>query len=300
MQTHFTDAFERMFRRKSGVLLGVIHLLPLPGTAKAPARASDAMNAAIERGLADALALEAGGVDGAIVENFGDAPFHGGPVPASIVAALTRATAEIRRRVRMPLGVNVLRNDADAALAIAAACGCDFVRVNVHVGAMLTDQGVLEGRAAHTLSERRRLGASNVLVLADILVKHATPLAGTREALLPQLAEDTYRRGLADALIVTGAGTGKTTPLRDVAIVRAAVPEAPVLVGSGVTEDSVRATLEAAHGAIVGTWFKRQSRVSEPVDAGRVARLVARARPDRAKPAHVRKRSGTSRASAAR
>lgn len=261
-----------------GRLIGVVHLAPLPGTAGAPARAADAMRRVLEHALADALALEAGGLDGAIIENFGDAPFEQGRVPASIVAALTAACAEVRRATKFPLGVNVLRNDVLSALAIAAACGGAFVRVNVHAGAMVTDQGVIEGRAAETLALRRALGAEDVAIWADLLVKHATPLAGTRAELLPQLAEDTFRRGRADALIVSGAGTGKGTSLDDVAVVRRAVPEAPVLVGSGTTKESARATLAAGHGVIVGTWVKQEGRVDRPVDVERVRAFVAAAR----------------------
>jgi membrane complex biogenesis BtpA family protein len=263
---------------KNHPIIGVVHLAPLPGAARAPEHAPDAMRMALDLALADARALEEGGLDGIIVENFGDVPFHGERVPAATVAAMSAIARELRRATRLPMGVNVLRNDANAALAIATACGLDFVRVNVHAGAMVTDQGVLQGRAAETLAERRRLGATHVLVFADVMVKHAQPLAGTREALLPQMAEDTYRRGLADALIVTGAGTGKATALGDVAAVRRAVPEAPVLVGSGVTDSTVRAVLDAAHGAIVGTWFKRDGKVDQPVDVERVRAFVLGAR----------------------
>jgi len=259
-------------------LIGVVHLAPLPGTAGAPARASDAMRRVIDGALFDARALEAGGFDGAIVENFGDAPFHRSQVPASIVAALTAACTEVRRAVKFPLGVNVLRNDVQSALSIAAACGYAFVRVNVHAGAMVTDQGVIEGAAAETLALRRALGADDVAIWADVLVKHATPLAGTRAELLPQMAEDTYRRGRADALIVSGAGTGKGTSLDDVATVRKAVPEAPVLVGSGTTLSSVKGTLDACHGAIVGTWVKQDGKVDRPVDVARVREIVQAAR----------------------
>jgi membrane complex biogenesis BtpA family protein len=259
-------------------LVGVVHLLPLPGTDGAPAHAADAMRAALELALADARALEVGGFDAIIVENFGDAPFYKDDVPKATVAALARACAEVRRAVALPLGVNVLRNDAGAAIAIAAACGFDFVRVNVHAGAMVTDQGVIEGRAAATLAERRRLGAESVALWADVLVKHADPLAGQRTALLPQVAEDTFRRGHADALIVSGAGTGKSASLDDVAAVKRAVPEARVVVGSGVTLETVRATLAIADAAIVGTWTKADGRVDRPVDVERVRALVSAAR----------------------
>jgi hypothetical protein len=267
-----------LFFDRPGRLVGVVHLAPLPGAAGAPMRADAAMAAALAGALADPPPPELGGMDALIVENFGDAPFEASAVAPATVAALARTSAAVRAVVKIPVGVNVLRNDARAAVSIAAACGLEFVRVNVHAGAMVTDQGVIEGRAASTLAERRRLGAEDVAIWADVLVKHATPLAGLREALLPQMAEDTFRRGRADALIVSGAGTGKGTSLDDVAVVRRAVPEAPVVVGSGVTLETVRDTLAAAHGAIVGTWLKEEGRVDRPVDVERVRALVAEAR----------------------
>ena len=47
-----------------------------------------------------------------------------------------------------PVRRDVLRNDARAALAVAAATGAAFIRVNVHAGAVVADQGILEGEAA--------------------------------------------------------------------------------------------------------------------------------------------------------
>ena len=256
-------------------LVGVIHLDPLP---ESPRYRGD-LPAIAASAARDARALAEAGFDGIIVENFGDAPFHRSQVPASIVAALTAACMEVRRAVKFPLGVNVLRNDVESALSIAGACGCQFVRVNVHAGAMVTDQGVIEGSAASTLALRRALGLSDdVAIWADVLVKHATPLAGSRAELLPQMAEDTFRRGRADALIVSGAGTGKGTSLDDVGVVRRAVPEAPVLVGSGTTLASIKATLDACHGAIVGTWVKQDGKVDRPVDVARVREIVSAAR----------------------
>ena len=74
------------------------------------------------------------------------------------------------------IGINVLRNDARAALAIAAVVGAACIRVNVHTGARVTDQGLVEGRAAETLRLRRALGAESVAIWADVNVKHSAPL----------------------------------------------------------------------------------------------------------------------------
>lgn len=264
----------------SGVI-GMVHLLPLPG---APRWAGE-LAAVLHRATDDAHALRDGGVDAVLIENYGDVPFHPGAVEPVTIAAMTRAVAAVQRVVDLPIGVNVLRNDAAGALAIAAATGASFIRVNVHTGGMHTDQGWIEGRAAETLRLRQRL-APEVAILADVLVKHATPPPGVE---LADAARDTWHRGLADALIVTGPATGAATDLERVRVVREAVPDAPVLVGSGVTAETVGSALDAARGGgeagggfaggvIVGSAIEEDGVAGRPVDAERVRRLMERAR----------------------
>ncbi|RIK36017.1 MAG: phosphorybosylanthranilate isomerase, partial [Chloroflexi bacterium] len=141
-------------------LIGVVHLAALPGSP----RASLPLEVIIQRAVDDACALEAGGADGLIVENFHDAPYRPGAVEAHTVAAMTRVTQAIRAAVRCDIGVNVLRNDAAAALGIALATGGQFIRVNIHSGAMLTDQGIVQGQADQTLRLRRALGAEHIAI----------------------------------------------------------------------------------------------------------------------------------------
>ncbi len=251
----------------SKYVIGMVHLLPLPGSP----RWSGAMEQVLERAIADALALESGRVDGVMVENFGDVPFCRGRVEARTVAAMTMAVGAVREAVGLPVGINVLRNDARSALAIASVTGASFIRVNVHTGAMVTDQGLIEGDAYETIRYRSELGV-DVKVLADVLVKHAVPLSCPT---IEQAARDTAYRGLADGLIVTGSGTGEPTEMEDVRRTREAVPEFPVLVGSGVSQESVGKLLSVADGVIVGTGLKEDGIVTNPVDQVRVAALMA-------------------------
>ncbi|RMH18970.1 MAG: phosphorybosylanthranilate isomerase [Gemmatimonadetes bacterium] len=248
-------------------VVGMVHLRSLPG---APGWGGS-MEAVIDQARADARALAEGGADGVMVENYGDVPFYPGRVPPETAAALALAVAAVRAEVgERPVGVNVLRNDARTAVGVAAATGAAFVRVNVHSGVMVTDQGVLEGRAHETLRERARL-APGVAILADVFVKHAAPPPGLA---LEDAARDTWHRGLADALIVSGAGTGRPTARADLERVRAAVPDAPVWIGSGLTAASAPDLVPLASGAIVGSALKRDGRAEGPVDAGRVRALV--------------------------
>lgn len=241
--------------------------------------ARDGFDAMVRHAIADADALREGGVDGIVVENFGSVPFVKGdadnPLPPHQVAAMTRAVLAVRERFEGPVGVNCLRNDAIAALGIAAATGASFIRVNVHVGAYVTDQGLIEGQAHATLRARAQL-APQVAILADVLVKHATPLAPITAE---DATEDTVKRGLADGVIVTGRATGAAVDADLLRSVGDAAGDAPVFVGSGLTSDDAETLAPLCDGAIVGTAFKRGGQVRAPVDAQRVRALCDAVRP---------------------
>src|SRR5881396_1049984 len=112
-------------------VIGMLHVPALPGSP----RSTLGFNAVIDWVLTDAQELAAGGIDGLIVENFGDIPFYPRRVQPHTVAFMTALSGEVRRRFDQPLGINVLRNDAESALAIAAAVRASFIRVNIHTGA---------------------------------------------------------------------------------------------------------------------------------------------------------------------
>jgi membrane complex biogenesis BtpA family protein len=259
-------------------VIGMLHLPPLPGSPGFTA--SSTIGLIRDAVLHDADALAAGGVHALMLENFGDVPFYPGRVPAHVVAAMTAIAFTVRERFpELPLGINVLRNDGRSALAVAAAVGAHFVRVNVLCGARVADQGILQGIAHDLLRDRVTLRAQDVKIFADVDVKHSVPLGATCETSLESDVEDTLVRGLADALVVSGSGTGKATDPAHVARVkRAAGQAATVFVGSGIDERSLPLYLPDADGFIVGTAFKRDQKASNPVDPDRVARIVSAAR----------------------
>ena len=248
------------------ILIGVVHLLPLPGSP----RWNGNLKSVLNRARMEAGVLQDGGAHGIIVENFGDSPFRTGRVEPETVAAMTLAVEQVRASVSLPVGINMLRNDAISALAVAAATGAEFIRVNVHYGVMATDEGIVEGEA-HETTRRRRYLNSDVKIMADVLVKHAAPMGQTDIGLV---AQETTRRALADGLIVSGPATGQPTNSFDVSAVRRAVPDGFVLVGSGISESNALRILEHADGVIVGTSLKKEGVVTKPVDPDRVRRLA--------------------------
>lgn len=248
-------------------IIGPVQLLPLPGAPGFGGSVDAVVDAAVE----DARSLAAGGVDGLILENMGDAPFFAGEVPPETVASMARVAGEVRAAApSLPLGVNVLRNAARASLAIAHAHGGSFIRVNVLTEAFVTDQGLIEGAAAELLRARRLMGAESVAILADVHVKHAAPLL---QRFIRESALDMLERGGADVLVVSGARTGSAADLGDVRALRGL--GADVVLGSGVGPSNAVAMLTTADGAVVASAFRPGGDLSKRVDRTMVERFMA-------------------------
>ena len=250
-------------------LLGMVHLLALPSAAAGECDFERLLAGA----LRDAETLAAGGVDGVIVENYGDAPYCRGsvedPVPPDVAAGLAVVAREVRSRTSLPVGINCLRNDGYAALGAAAVAGARWIRVNVLSGAYVGDQGILQGEAARLRAYSQRLG-SEIGILADFMVKHAVPLG----PLDPQVAaRDLAERSGAAALVLSGNRTGEPVDPTFLSDIQTAVGDFPVWIGSGLTADNAARLWPLCDGAIVGTSLKVGGRVDQPVEARRVAEL---------------------------
>jgi len=270
-----SGSFKRLFGTAKP-FIGVIHLPGLPGSPMY----RGSMAEVLRRALQDCTAYVNGGVDGIIIENFGDYPFVPGRNEPQVVSAMTAVLARLRAAFpKMPFGVNVLRNDAVSAVAVACAGGGNFIRVNIHTGATLTDQGVIDGRADETLRFRHRIGADNVMVFADIDVKHGAQLVHRD---LKLVAKETVARGMADALILTGGETGDPPDLEQVRHVRAVV-DCPIIAGSGINTANVWEVLPVVDGVIVGSSLKRDHKTENPVEEAKVRELAKVIRKEAAK-----------------
>jgi membrane complex biogenesis BtpA family protein len=249
-------------------IIGMLHLPPLPGSALY----AGSIASIREILLSDAKKLADGAVHGLMMENFGDTPFFPGRVAGETIAHMTALAAEVKRAVpHLPLGINVLRNDGLSALAIAHAVQADYIRVNVLCAARLADQGILHGIAHDLLRLRSQLGAQNIRIFADVDVKHSAPLAARPIA---DEVDDTIERGLADALVVSGAGTGKPTDPSKLRDVKQAAGKTPVFLGSGVSPQTIANLWPQADGFIVGTHFKVDGNPLNAVDVARVTQFM--------------------------
>jgi len=266
-------ALQTIFGRSEGVLIGVVHLLPLPG---APDYEGGGAGGIYDRGLADALAYAEAGFDGLIVENHGDIPFSKpediGPETAAHMAVVTD---RIARETGLPLGINVLANAAIHALAIASAAGARFVRVNQWANAYVANEGLIEGAAARALRYRSQLRATDIRVFADAHVKHGAH-AIVQDRPVAELVRDVEFFN-ADVIIATGQRTGHAADLGYIGAIKAAT-SLPTLVGSGVTPDNVRDVLGIVNGVIVASSLKVDGAWWNPVEASRAKTFVAKVR----------------------
>jgi len=227
----------------------------------------------LKQAVMEAKILENAGLDTLMIENFGDTPFRKDQVAAETIASMAVIAREVRAAVKLPIGINVLRNDAISALSIAAVTGADFIRVNVLSGVAATDQGWIEGRAAEVLAARERLDPE-LRILGDVWVKHAKQFSS--DSLAHSIEETAYRAG-ADAVILTGPTTGRlaSRAFLDEAVAACLAHDIPLYLGSGVSSETVSALPhEGISGIIVGSDLRKDGMAGTAVDPRRVSRWI--------------------------
>ena len=245
-------------------VIGMVHCLPLPGTVGYGGDCEKIYAQAVQ----DARTLEASGVDAVIVENMGDGPFSVKMDTVQAVA-LAVATAKVREAVSIPVGVDAAFCDYEASLGIAHSTGCQFVRIPVFVDTVEFYGGIITPCARECMTLRKNLGAEDIMVLADIQVKHTNML-------LPHVTVEKSARNAvdccADAIIVTGSAIGETTPIEMIERVKKVV-RVPVIAGSGVNAQNIDQQLSIADGAIIGSSLKEGGILSNPI-SGELVREV--------------------------
>ncbi|MEZ0394119.1 MAG: BtpA/SgcQ family protein [Desulfurococcaceae archaeon] len=257
--------------RNDKAIIGMVHLLPLPG---APAYEGWSMDVVVEHAVREARTLEEHGVDGVIVENMWDLPYFSGAsrIPPEEIAAHAVAAREVVKSVSVPVGITVIHNGGRVALGIAKAAGAKFIRVCLYTGAAVWDTGEFDhGNAAELMRLRKALYAEDIKFFADVVKKHSVMFPGIDYRTHATWA-DFY---MADALIVTGRMTGEAPSPEDVKLVKEIVGDTPVLIGSGLTPENAEKLLRYADGAIVGTYFKVNGMTQNPLDPERIDRLMA-------------------------
>ncbi len=260
---------EKLFGVKKPII-GMIHLKALPGSPNSSLSVPEVLAHAI----ADLNSLLEGTIDGVLVENYHDYPFQPFAVDNFTLVSMSLIVKEIVKSSTVPVGVNVLRNACSDALVIASLTGAKFIRCNFLTGAYVTDQGVIVG-CAHILKRlQKQLSCikteSTPLIFGDVLCKHASAIAPRSVDLE---AIDALERGLADAVIITGDRTGLSAKISDLQLLYDKQIK-PILVGSGVTTETVADLLPLVDGIILGTSLKHKNIISQPIDKKKVQEFM--------------------------
>lgn len=218
----------------------------------------------------DLNTLAKAGFDAILVENYGDQPYPKYRLDDAKFLVFNHVITRLIPEVEIPLGINILRNACIQALTLATVAGASFIRCNVWEGAYITDQGLIEGVATQ-VQQRKTEIRSRVKILADVHVKHSTPLG---QFTLGEAAQNALTRGKADAVIVTGRSTGQLIAPSKLKELVTDYQIRPIL-GSGLTIENIPDVFPFLSGAIVGTAIKKDpTDLTSPLDARKANELA--------------------------
>ncbi|MDO9231011.1 MAG: BtpA/SgcQ family protein [bacterium] len=245
------DKLKKIFKNKKPFIIGMVHCVPLFGYENFPG-----IKEAEKNFISDLKALIDGGVDAIMIENNYDIP-HYEKAKSSTVPQLTDLCLRARKFTKKPLGLCVLWNDYETALSIAKIANFQFVRIPVFVDRVKTDYGIYDAKADECIKFRKEIKAENILIFADVQVKHA-------EHLIKRPLENAVREAIekkADAIIITGKWTGDPPTFQDVIEARKIAKNIPIILGSGITPKNIKEY--DVDGLIVGSYFKGEGNPKE-------------------------------------
>src|SRR3990172_1679966 len=214
----------------------------------------------IQQGKADLLALQDGGIDAVMFSNEFSLPYLTKVEPMTTIC-MARVVTELLDYLRLPFGVNVLW-DPIATVDLAVATGAQFAR-EIFTGVYASDFGLWNTNYGEVARHRKAIHGEKVRLLFNILPESAKYLA---ERDITQIARSTVFNARPDGICVSGLTAGIETPAQIINVVKQAIPDTPVFANTGVNIANVADQLAVADGAIVGTSFKEDCVVWNPVD----------------------------------
>lgn len=250
----------------------MLHLAPLAGE---PGYIS--ISCIVHHAIQDIGALEQGGIDGILVENWyanGTTPF----VSKKTALCMKQVLKKITQKIHVPWGINMLHNDYPLAFSLAQQYHAQFVQLDVFVDHVKSAFSYSEKAKSHPFEihpdpvhiQQCAKKAGNMPFIVFIQPKHYTMLEKNKSLVIS--ANEAKRFG-ASGVIITKA-TGIAPELKKIAALKQALGAFPVGVGSGVTPKTVKQFLSVGDFCIVGTALKEKGDIHNPVDSIRVACLM--------------------------
>ncbi|XP_067854065.1 uncharacterized protein F13E9.13, mitochondrial isoform X1 [Heptranchias perlo] len=259
---------QRLWGRVRCVVLGMVHVRPLPGTPLNRLSVSQIT----EEACREAAVYINAGIDGLIVENMHDIPYTT-TVGPEVTATMATVCAAVRHSCpNLPLGVQILSAANQQALAIALAADADFIRAEGYVFSHIADEGFLDACAGDLLRYRKQIGAEHIQIFTDIKKKHSSH-AVTSDVSVSETAR-AAEFFLSDGVILTGIATGMQANPEELKEIKQAV-RIPVLVGSGVTFENMEQYMDA-DAMIIGSYFKKAGYWANEVDSERIKKFMTK------------------------
>ncbi|MGO4105072.1 BtpA/SgcQ family protein [Leifsonia sp. YAF41] len=198
--------------------------------------------------------LYANGVDAVIIENYFGTPDDVENVLGWLAATHPTAT----------YGVNVLDDD-ERGFALAGEFGASFVQLDSVAGHLTPED---EPAFAERLAEMRT--ATDAALLGGVRFKYQPYLSGNS-------LETDLRLGMerADAIVVTGSGTGIETSLDSITEFRGILGDFPLVVGAGITAANCAEQFALVNAAIIGSAFKDTRKDSGAVLGAHVVEITS-------------------------
>jgi uncharacterized protein len=248
-------------------LAAMIAVLPLPGS---PLYDGDDQKV-MDQALADLEIYKNAGVDSIIFENDHDLPYIQAPLDEQGIALMTKIVRAARERFDGPIGVQMLEAANITSLEIAAEADLDYIRVEAFVFAHVGGSGIINGSAGKILRRRKELNAEHIKVFADVKKKHGSHSLTIDLDIKDEIMQAEFF--LADGVIVTSQFTGINPDKNDLIKAKSAT-KLPVLIGSGMTAENIQEYLPLADGFIVGSYFRRDGKFLEKLDAERLHQFM--------------------------
>jgi membrane complex biogenesis BtpA family protein len=255
-------------------IIALLHLDALPGD---PGYCGD-MKRVVDHARADLRALQDGGVDGILFANEFSLPYQP-VVDVAVVSAMARIIGELKSDLRIPYGVNVVKNPI-ATIDLAAATDAQFAR-SCFSGAYMGEYGLYISNSGEAIRHRMHLGITEVKLLFKVNPEADTYLV---ERDIRKVTSSILFGGFADGLCVSGSAAGKEANdglLSTVGEI-ASHYDVPVFCNTGCSHQNIVKKLSISDGACVGTAFKTEERFDGRVDVEKVKSFMALVRTFRA------------------
>lgn len=248
------------------LLIGMVHLLALPGTPK-----YDNFEKVIEKAKKEARLFEELGFDAIIIENMHDVPYLNREVGEEIIAAFTAISILLKQTVKIPIGIQILAGANIAAIAVAKTANLDFIRAEGFVFSHVADEGFMNSDAGKLLRYRKMIDAENIKIYTDIKKKHSAHSI-TADISIAETAK-AAEFFLSDGVIITGSSTGLPANIQELKAVREN-SDLPIFIGSGITPINLKDYYNYADGFIVGSYIKKDGYWENEISIERCHKLI--------------------------